>query len=365
MPDLRLMIYRSLMWKRHQLRTSVNREKHELRYLFFEVSRRCNLCCKYCGSGCTPEERQNEMSADEWISIIDQIAEDYDPRRVMIAITGGEPLFKPGIFDIFKHLRDKGFPYGMVCNSTLLDAEAARKLVECDMSSLSLSCDCIPEINDAIRGRNTSKHVVEAIGHLRDAGYKGILEILSTITKPCMPHLDEMRRWVTDLGIKQWRVSPVMPLGRAAENRELLLDDEDVRELLKFIRRCRRTLRDEISMEFSEEGYLGNRFEGLVRPYLCQCRAGINVGGIRYDGKVGACPEISPFFDQGDIHQNRFSEIWNTRYQVFRDRSWTHDLGPCKKCKKYSICKGGALHLYEDTDHPASRCFYEMIGHDD
>lgn len=361
MPDLRLKLYQMMMWKRHQIRTAANRDEHELRYLFFEVSRRCNIRCRYCGSGCTPEERANEMTADEWIKIIDQLAEDFTPSRVMIAVTGGEPLFKPGIFDIFKHLHEKGFHYGMVCNGTLLNAEAAKKLVECGMDSLSLSCDCIPEINDSIRAKGSAKHVVEAIGHLRDAGYTGILEILSTITKPCIPYLDDMRKWVTSLGIKRWRVSPVMPLGRAAENRDLLLDDEDVRTILKFVRNGRRTLHDEISMEFSEEGYLGDQFEGLVRPYLCQCRAGINVGGIRYDGKIGACPEISQVFDQGDIHESRFSEVWNNKFQVYRDRSWTKNLGPCKNCKKFNLCHGGALHLYDDTEHPASRCFYEMV----
>ena len=36
-----------------------------------------------------------------------------------------------------------------------------------------------------------------------------------------------------DHGIKRWRAAPVMPLGRAAENVDLLLDADDVRELLK------------------------------------------------------------------------------------------------------------------------------------
>lgn len=360
MPDLRLMIYRRMMWARHNIRTAVNRDEHELRYLFFEVSRRCNIHCRYCGSDCTLDIRNNELSTQEWLDIIDQLAEDFDPKRVMIAVTGGEPLFRPGIFDIFKHLHEKGFHYGMVSNSFLLDAEAAKKLVECGMDSLSLSCDSIPEINDSIRAKGSSAHVVAAIKNLREAGYKGILEILSTITKPCIPHLEEMRQWVTDQGITRWRVSPVIELGRAVQNPDLLLDDDDIKTLLRFVRSRRRTL-DELKPEFSEEGYLGDEFEGLVRPYLCQCRAGINVGGIRYDGKIGACPEISQVFDQGDIHESRFSEVWNTKYQDYRDRSWTRELGPCRHCDKFDICHGGAFHLYEDKETPTARCFYEMV----
>jgi radical SAM protein with 4Fe4S-binding SPASM domain len=357
------MIYRKMMWARHNIRTAANREQHELRYLFFEVSRRCNIHCRYCGSDCTLDERDNELTVQEWLDIIDQLAEDFDPKRVMIAVTGGEPLFKPGIFEIFKHLHERGFHYGMVCNSFLLDAEAARKLVEYGMDSISLSCDCIPEINDSIRAKGSSKHVVEAIGHLRDAGYKGILEILSTITKPCVPHLEEMRQWVMAQGITRWRVSPVIELGRAAENPDLILDDDDMKTILKFVRSRRRELGD-LKPEFSEEGFLGDDYEGLVRPYLCQCRAGINVGGIRYDGKLGACPEISQYFDQGDIRKERFSDVWNNRYQDFRDRSWTRKLGPCRHCDKFDVCHGGAFHLYDNKDTPTARCFYEMVKPD-
>lgn len=360
MPSLRLLLYRKMMWARHRIRTQVNREEHELRYLFFEISRRCNIHCRYCGSGCTPEEREHELSTEEWISIIDQIAEDFDPKRVMIAVTGGEPLYRKDIFDIFKHIDERGFRYGMVCNATLLDEDAAQKIVKYHMKSISLSCDSIPEINDTIRAKGSSRHVVEAVQNLRHAGYTGILEILSTITKPCMAHLDAMRAWVNALGITRWRVSPVIAIGRAAENPDLLLDRDDIVALLRYTRHCRRELAD-LTPEFSEEGFLGDEFEGLVRPYLCQCRAGINVAGIRYDGKIAACPEISPFFDQGDIHTERFRDVWEHRYEDYRNRTWTRELDPCRHCDQFALCRGGALHLYEDTKTPTARCFYEMV----
>lgn len=360
MPDLRLLIYQKMMWKRHEIRAEANRETHELRYLFFEVTRRCNICCRYCGSECSPAERANEMSAAQWKAIIDQLAEDFEPSRVMVAVTGGEPLYREDIYEIFAHLHKRGFPYGMVCNSTLLDQKAADRLVECGINSISLSLDSIPTVNDSVRAKGCSDAALSAIRNLRTAGYTGILEALSTITKPCMAHLRDMQRWLTELGIKRWRVSPVMPIGRAARCPDLLLNKEDLRRLLDFVTSERRQ-NDRLNPEFSEEGYLGDAYEGFVRPYLCQCRAGINIGGIRYDGKIGACPELSPVFDQGDIKIDRFSDVWRDRYQNMRDRTWTHDLGPCRTCEKFSICRGGALHLYDDMQTPTKRCFYRML----
>lgn len=359
-PDIRQMIYRSMMWKRHRLRTAQNRANHELRYLFFEVSRRCNIHCLYCGSDCSLNERDNEMDTAQWLRIIDELAEDFSPERITVAVTGGEPLYKEGIFDIFQRLHERGFHYGMVSNSTLLTPETASKIVACGMNSISLSVDSIEPVNDRIRGKGMTAYFTKAVKNLRDAGYTGILEALSTITKPCLEHLHEMQTWLESLGIRRWRVAPVMPLGRAARHRELLLDDRDLKLLLDFVRTAR-GVQQPLVPEFGEEGFLGDRYEGLVRPYLCQCRAGINVGGIRYDGKVGACPEISRSFDQGDIHEKRFSQIWQSGYQLMRDRSWTKTLGACARCEKFSVCRGGALHLYEDPFHEAKRCFYRML----
>lgn len=360
MQDLRLMIYRKMMWKRHQIRTEANRESHELRYLFFEVTRRCNIACRYCGSECTPKIRENELPTEKWLRIIDEVAEDFNPRRIMVAVTGGEPLTRDGIYEIFGHLHEKGFRYGMVCNSTLLDAEAAKKIVACGMNSISLSIDSIEAVNDKVRAKGCTAAFLSAVGNLRSAGYNGILEALSTITKPCLPHLEEMQKWLTSIGIKRWRVSPVIPIGRAAECPDLCLSDEEVCRLLDFVR-GRRMTESDMRLEFSEEGYLGDDYEGLVRPYLCQCRAGINIAGIRYDGKIGACPEISPVFDQGDIKTERLSDVWRDRFQNMRDRSWMHRLGPCARCDKHSVCGGGALHLYDDMQTPTRRCFYRMI----
>jgi len=361
MTDLRIRLYQAMMWQRHRIRQARNRDEHPLRYLFFEISRRCNIHCLYCGSDCTPAERKDELTTEEWIGIIDQVAEDFDASKVMVAVTGGEPLLREGIYEIFAHLHKRGFPYGIVTNSTLLTPEAAKKIVACGMDSISLSMDSLPHINDRIRGKGTSQAVIDAIANLRSAGYTGILEILSTITKPCMPHLAEMQAFITDLGITRWRVAPVMPLGRAAEKHDLLLDDDDVKALLDFVRARRRSANAPLRPEFGEEGYLGDRYEGLVRPYLCQCRAGINVAGIRYDGIIGACPEISQSFDQGDIRKERLKTVWEERYQPYRDRSWTKSLGPCRGCDQFKTCQGGALHLYDDTQTPTKRCFYKMV----
>ncbi len=70
--------------------------EHPLRYLFIELTRKCNLECVYCGSDCSPLWQHDELNSVEWIEILRQIAEDFHANEIMLAFTGGEPLIKPG-----------------------------------------------------------------------------------------------------------------------------------------------------------------------------------------------------------------------------------------------------------------------------
>lgn len=361
--ELKTRLKQELMWRQHRLRMIKLSRAHPLTYLFLEVTRRCNLACLYCGSSCGPKPLEGEMDAAGFVAAIDQIADDFDASKVMVAVTGGEPLIKEGIWDIFAALKRRGFPFGMVCNGGLLDAEAGRRLATCGIGSISLSMDGPPEINDQLRGKGSSDGVVAAIGHLRAGGYKGVLEIISTLTRPAVPRIDEMRAFLASLRVPYWRVAVVMPIGRAAQHTHLVPGAEEVRALLEYVRHARKDGQLPVP-EFGEEGYLGRRFEGVVRPYLAHCRAGISVAGIRWDGTIAACPELSRAWDEGHLQRDRFADVWRQGYGRFRDRSWAR-RGDCVDCKQWSVCQGGSLHLYDSPDTTPSRCMYLMCKETD
>jgi len=279
----------------------------------------------------------------------------------MIAITGGEPLMKEGIFELLGVIGRLGFPFGIVTNGVLVDRPQAQRLVDTGIGSISLSLDAPPGINDTLRGKGTASKVERAIASLDACSYRGKLEIVSTITKPAVAYLDDMRRHVAALKVPLWRVVPVMPIGRAAAHPDLIPDANDLRTILNYVAKGRE---DGLKPkpEFGEECYLGDLYEGMVRPYLFQCRAGITIGGIMADGTIGACPELSEVFIQGNILKDRFQDVWEAGYEVFRDRSWTRK-GICSVCDAFSRCHGGSFHLYPDRDSEILRCFYEMLKH--
>ncbi|MGC4119361.1 MAG: radical SAM protein [Myxococcales bacterium] len=348
---------RSVRWKLHEGELALLRRAHPLRYLFVEVTRRCNLACSYCGSSCNGKEQRPEMTTAEWIGVMEQIAADFDATQVMVAVMGGEPTVKEGIFDFMAALQRLKFPWGMVTNGQTMDAGVAHRVVSLGMRSVSLSMDAPPELNDKLRGKGSSQKVIDAVGHLKAAGFNGKLEIMSTITAPAVEHLPEMRKLVAERKVPLWRVVPVMPIGRAAVNQELVPSHAQLRQIIEYVSEARK---DGLmpAPEFCEEGFLGEQFEGQARTHLWYCLAGISIGGILCDGRVGACPELGDAFVQGeDVRRERFKDLWEQRYQVFRDRGWT-DKGRCGSCDQFSRCQGGSLHLYHSPQNDPLRCLY-------
>ncbi len=69
-------------------------KEHKLCSLFFEVTSRCNARCEHCGSSCGDFVPKDEVTKEELCGVLDDIANHYDPHKIMLYVTGGEPLVK-------------------------------------------------------------------------------------------------------------------------------------------------------------------------------------------------------------------------------------------------------------------------------
>ena len=69
-------------------------KEHPLRQLFWECTLRCNLNCRHCGSDCKKTAGIMDMPLHDFLRVLDSIARKTDPHRVMIVVTGGEPLIR-------------------------------------------------------------------------------------------------------------------------------------------------------------------------------------------------------------------------------------------------------------------------------
>lgn len=343
--------------------TRLEERLHPLCYLFWEATLDCNLKCRHCGSECQPGRLApaGELSKDEVITAFRTIAEDFDPAQITVAITGGEPLLRRDFFEIAAALRDMGFAWGMVTNGTLLTAETVRRCQASGMRTVAVSIDGLAPTHDWLRGQGVFAQAVRAVRLLRNEGDFATVQITSCITPRALPELEALYQLCIETRVDEWRVLTMAPLGRAAGQPELFVNGEELRALLSFLQQCRRRPGQGLKVFYAEEGFLGVEFEGEVRDFLYRCFAGVNIGSILYNGDIAACPNLPRHLAQGNVRQERFRDVWENEYQIFRDRRWSH-CGKCAQCDWWRLCRGNSLHLWDWQSMSPSICHYHMLG---
>ena len=318
----------------------------ELTYLFWEATRRCNLRCRHCGSSCEVEAQSRELSTEEILRIVHEIAEDFDAGAICCAITGGEPLLRRDLETVVQEMSALALEAGIVTNGSFLDAERARSLVDAGLLTVSVSLDGREAEHDAIRGAGSFRSALAAMQHAASVDLH--VEAITCVRPANLAGLSELERQVRDAGAEDWRLITIDRMGRVAGDKDphTWLEPAAAEALLDFVAARRRALRDDEHFEvsFSCGGYLGPRREAEVRDRGSQCYAGLAIGGILADGQVSACPSLPRYLAQGSALERRFGEIWREGFAVHRDLDAMRRQEPCSDCDWYNLCLGGGLH---------------------
>ena len=340
------------------------RREHPLTYLFWETTLGCNLSCRHCGSRCAPElARKNDLSGAEVRRIFREIAEDFDAKKITIAVTGGEPLVRQDVFEVMQEADRLGFFWGMVTNAVLITEKTIRNMEKSGMDTVSVSIDGDEKAHAVLRG--SVENYEKAMRGLRllitQAKFLECVQVTSVVGAHNIGILEPMYDRFAALGVGEWRLLMVDPIGRMLdpENRELLLNGEQLGKLLDFVAAKRKA--GNMPITFEESGFLGLKYEGAVRGYYFHCPAGINIGSILHDGAISACPSLERHMVEGDAKTERFGKVWNEKFQRYRDREETRRKGSCAKCKWWSHCEGGSLHLWDWKGEAPRLCHYRML----
>ncbi|MDR3297097.1 MAG: TIGR04133 family radical SAM/SPASM protein [Prevotellaceae bacterium] len=319
---------------------------HPLRYLMWECTLRCNLACRHCGSDCRRDARQKDMPLADFLRVVDNIRPHVNPHRTMIVITGGEPLLRNDLEQCGHELYRREFPWGMVTNGLALTPDRARRLLGAGLRAATVSLDGLEPTHNAMRGNPQSfRSACNAIALLSQPQHELAFDVVTCVSARTFHELPAVKKLLIDMGVRQWRIFTIFPIGRAAQDKELQLPPTQLRQLFDFISDTRRE--GLIHASYGCEGFLGD-YEGKVRDNFFFCRAGINIGSVLADGSISACPNLRANFIQGNIYKDDFMTVWNTRYEPFRNRAWAH-TGECAACKYFRYCEGNGMHLHDEN----------------
>jgi len=330
---------------------------HPLSYLFWECTLRCNLNCIHCGSDCKKTSSIPDMPKEDFLNVCKELKTIYNPNKLMLVLTGGEPLMREDLEECGNAFKKMGYPWGFVTNGMALTSDRYDSLIKSGLRSVTLSLDGLEDNHNWMRGIDTSfQKAVNALGII-GSRQQIVHDVVTCVNKKNINELEDIRQLLIKHKIQGWRLFTIAPIGRAKDNEYLKLNAEEVKQLFEFIKKARQD--NSIKTSFSCEAFTGP-YETEIKDSFFFCRAGVNIASILIDGSVSACPNISKDFIQGNIYSDSILDIWDNRFQNMRNRKWMK-TGICKSCKHFKYCNGGAMHLRRSEHGEIEYCLWHEM----
>ena len=367
-----------IIFELERLRRKNLQQLHPLQQLFWESTLRCNVHCLHCGSDCSSSEVTPDMPAEDFLRVIDQsVTPHVDPHKVLIIISGGEPLMRKDLAQVGAALKQRGYPWGMVTNGLALTEKRFQELLAAGLRSMAISFDGLELDHNWLRQHplafegatraiklaaqygvqrgstvvqhssklsNTEREVLNNIEQAPAPAEQPnglVWDVVTCVNQRTINQLDEMQQYLWSIGVRNWRLITIDPMGRAAENPELILTPEQHRQVLEYIREKRK---EGLHISYSCEGFMPE-YEMEIRDHLFHCAAGISIASILVDGSISACTSVRGKYYQGNIYKDDFWEVWENGFKDYRNRKWMKKLEPCNDCKLWRYCEGGGMHL--------------------
>jgi MoaA/NifB/PqqE/SkfB family radical SAM enzyme len=186
-------------------------------FIAWQLNSACNLGCLHCCEE-AGHSMPDEMTKSESLDFCGQIADLDIP---YMAISGGEPLLCPHIFDICAFIRDKNISLKIETKSEFIDKQAAQKLADLKMRSVQISLDgATAQTHERLRLRGDWEKAVAACKLLIEYGVN--TEIVFVPTQFNIHEIGEIIDLAYSLGVYGFYTGKTMRIGRAAQNWDVI-----------------------------------------------------------------------------------------------------------------------------------------------
>ncbi len=325
----------------------------------WELTLDCNLHCHHCASA-AGEPRLHELTLPEALAICDQFP---DLLVQDVTFTGGEPLIRPDWFKIAEHLSRREIYTRIITNGLVLGPRTIAQLKDAGIASIGVSFDGLEPTHDYIRGHpGLYRSLLTNIERVLASGL--LLAAITTVNALNVDQLPAMLEVLESLGVSQWQMQPLFPLGRGQEATEMRLTDAQYVQFGRFVRGwSSRALEKGLKITPGDSfGYFTELDQRS--PAWHGCPAGQVACGITSDGKVKPCLSLPNQFIQGDLRQDDLWTIWFRPNAFAFNREDKQNLGPnCRACAMAEQCLGGCSAMSFGTTgcfHNDPYCFFRL-----
>lgn len=325
--------------------------------LGWELTLACNLRCGHCGST-AGLPRKKEFTTEEALALCDQF-----PRMLVqeVDFTGGEPLLRDDWPLLTKRLHDHGITVKMVTNGILLNRQTIHRMQEAGIAAVGISIDGLEATHDYIRGR--AKLFRNLMASIQDAIEAGLsITVITSVNHLNIHELPQLMNTLYNSGVRNWRLQPLFPLGRACHGGELFLTEQDFLDFGNFVTEWKPDAKGK-GMEMRTGDAFGYFTElDEADPPWNGCPAGLFSCGITSDGGIKGCLSMPDELIEGNLRERDFWDIWFDPDSFTYNRAFSsQSLGElCAGCDKSAQCRGGCSAMsYANTGlfHNDPYCF--------
>ncbi len=344
---------------------------HVPRLVAWELTNRCNLACRHCRAADAGEKVPGELSADEAMALVDDIA-TFAP--LTLILSGGEPLVREDFLDIVRAGIERSLRVAVATNGVLVTDELAREMKTAGVSRVSLSLDG-PDAatHDAQRGlEGAYDMLLAAAARLREAGLP--FQINTTVTVRNVDRLAEVVDLVPALGAVEHHVFMFVPTGRGEAIADESLGAEAYERVLGWLAEkeaanpvhIQVTCAPHYQRILRQQGRLappsaakgdahspghpaghpgargGGHHEGRRRRG--GCLGGTAFAFVSATGKVAPCGYLP--VEAGDVREGGFARVWRESQLFLKLRDRSNLSGRCGACEYRRVCGGCRARAY-------------------
>jgi radical SAM protein with 4Fe4S-binding SPASM domain len=334
--------------KRHlQLADTVRPQDEAARpvYAVWEVTLRCDLACRHCGSR-AGAARPGELTTEEALDLIAQMAELGVKEVTLI---GGEAYLRDDWLTLVAAIRAQGMQCTMTSGGRGFSLERAGAAKAAGLGGISISVDGVEATHDRLRGvRGSFAAALAAMDNARAVGLP--VSCNSQINRLSLVELPQMLETLIAHGGHSWQLALTVPMGRAVDEWEVLLQPYDLLALFPLLAQLAARCEEAGVRIFpgNNLGYFGPHEHALrgklPRGHGASCGAGRGTLGIEADGAIKGCPSL-PTADWvgGNIRDASLKDIWQraSALRYTRDRTVKDLWGFCGTCYYANECRAG------------------------
>ncbi len=344
----------------------------------WSITHNCNLNCKHCYI--SHDSPIKELTYKEVCKIIDQL---YEANTFILGFSGGEPLLRKDIFEIFQYASEK-MNVALATNGIYITPQIAEKLKDVGVGYVQISIDGLKETHDHNRGVGTYEKAISAIKSCLNAGLYVSMDVV--VTKANVDQFPLLIDLAKRLKVQKIEIVDFVPTGKAKGSSHLMLSPIQMEkfgatvcdiwlDLMKKDYPLTLSFKNPVFTRIVAERFPNINFmpffkglfpkkalqffnfsdrlqKGVFKeqtpfsPFVTGCECGIYVLHIKPDGNITPCP-LNPAI-LGNVKKNKIKDIWQKSPILNQYRGLKFE-GKCGKCMYKTICGGCRAKAFLDS----------------